>query len=32
MINESKFDLHEAYCKRNIIRCPKCNEPINKNE
>ena len=31
MINESKFDLHEAYCLRNIIKCPKCNEPINKN-
>ena len=32
MITESKFDLHEAYCLRNIIRCQKCNEPINKND
>ena len=32
MINESKFDLHEAFCLRNIIKCPKCDLPINKNE
>lgn len=29
---EEKLFLHEAYCIRNIIRCPKCNEPIDKNE
>lgn len=31
-IAESKSFTHEAYCFRNIIRCPKCDEPINKNE
>jgi len=29
---EEKLFLHEAYCVRNIIRCPKCNEPIDKSE
>ena len=31
-IPESKSFLHEAYCFRNIIKCNKCNEPINKHE
>lgn len=31
-IPESKFDLHEAYCFRNIKRCPKCNVPVDKAE
>ncbi len=31
-IPESKSFLHEAYCLRNIIKCPKCNEPIHKAE
>lgn len=32
IIPETKSFLHEAYCFRNIIKCTKCNEPINKNE
>lgn len=31
-IPESKSFLHEAYCIRNIIKCPKCNEPVDKKE
>jgi len=31
-IPESKSFLHEAYCFRHIIRCPKCNEPVHKEE
>lgn len=31
-IAESKMPLHEAYCIRNVIRCPKCNDPVDKSE
>lgn len=32
MIDEPKFDMHEAYCRRNIRKCDKCDEMIDKNE
>lgn len=32
LIDSSKFSLHEAYCYRNCIKCPKCNESIDKKE
>ncbi len=28
----SKYDLHEAYCRRNNVRCAKCGEVISKSE
>lgn len=31
-IAESKYHLHEAYCFRNVKRCPKCNLPVDKSE
>lgn len=27
-----KIDLHEAYCFRNIKKCPKCDKMIDINE
>lgn len=31
-IAKAKLDLHEAYCRRNVVRCKKCNEPVDKSE
>jgi hypothetical protein len=30
MIDSAKLALHEAYCRRNIIRCKICDEPVEK--
>ncbi len=32
MIPESKFVLHEIYCIKNIIKCKKCGEAIDKSD
>ena len=31
-IPENKFVLHEVYCLRNVIRCKKCSDMVDKNE
>ena len=32
LIERCKFDLHEAFCLRNIIKCPVCEEPLMKSD
>ena len=32
MIDVIKIDLHENYCKKNVVKCNKCDEFINKSE
>ena len=32
LIEKAKLHLHEAYCRRNMIRCDICKEMVNKNE
>lgn len=32
MFPESKIDLHEAYCIRNIRKCEHCDEYVDKSE
>jgi len=32
MVGKDKIMLHEAYCKRNRIKCEKCSKFFDKNE
>lgn len=32
LIEESKHALHEMYCERNNIKCPKCGRFYDKND